>query len=102
MRLSTSGREDFKYARGNVWSIGEKYCVRCMECERIDEFILKAQTPLCWECFLQRQSMVAADFEQPPGWVAQLHKLGLEWVVAEAGRRREIQHHHAWVREVTR
>lgn len=22
--LSTSGREDFKYARGNVWSIGEK------------------------------------------------------------------------------
>lgn len=88
--LSASGREDFKYARDNVWNIGEKYYVRCWECDRIDEIILKAQNPLCGECFSQRQSMVAARFEQSPEWVAQLHKLGLEWVVEEGGEKEGV------------
>lgn len=29
--------------------------------------------------------MVATNFEQFPEWVAQLHKLGLEWVVQRRG-----------------
>ena len=47
--------------------------------------LLRAQSPLCCECFLQRLSMLAANFEQFPNWVAQLHKLGLEWIVQRRG-----------------
>lgn len=61
--------------------------MRCWECVKVDKTTPNMNIQLCWECFLQRQNMVPAGFEQFPEGVAQLANLGLEWVVVEAERR---------------